>query len=256
MSATPGGEPLYDEACIGGHCGHEMSDAGCPPLAEPSEQERPAAFAAVIAWLDESFAQSAARERGSAFVANLTRKADTSRDERLQLLRNRTEGAYEEFGSGEVAWLLDEHDRLTALLSRQAIIIGRVRAVCADHWVDQVRREAKFGRTGSACVCGICEVMRVLGDPVDAAVDHAELASVIWKASKSDEGTISATGANVVASAVMAHFTVFADGGVVQNIELPPTSATVDPAWAEKARRAIPEHYRSDIPAPLAPKET
>ena len=48
-----------------------------------------------------------------------------------------------------------ERDRLTDTLDW-------VRAVCAEHWEYQTRREAKFGRTGSSCICHACEVMRAI----------------------------------------------------------------------------------------------
>lgn len=47
-------------------------------------------------------------------------------------------------------------------VSKQLAAVERVREICADHWDYQVRREAKFGRAGSSCVCEICDVMRAL----------------------------------------------------------------------------------------------
>lgn len=49
-----------------------------------------------------------------------------------------------------------------ALIKSQAALLDQVRAICADHWGYQTRREAKFGREGSGCVCEICNVMRAL----------------------------------------------------------------------------------------------
>lgn len=37
----------------------------------------------------------------------------------------------------------------------------------APHWDAQVRREAKFGRSGSACVCEACNAMRALAAHLD-----------------------------------------------------------------------------------------
>ena len=37
-----------------------------------------------------------------------------------------------------------------------------VLAVLAPHWDAQVRREAKFGRSGSACVCEACNAVRAI----------------------------------------------------------------------------------------------
>ena len=35
------------------------------------------------------------------------------------------------------------------------------------HWENQTRREAKFSRPGSACVCEVCDIMRALAAHLD-----------------------------------------------------------------------------------------
>ena len=42
-----------------------------------------------------------------------------------------------------------------------------VLAALAPHWDAQVRREAKFGRSGSACVCEACDAMRAIATHLD-----------------------------------------------------------------------------------------
>ena len=37
----------------------------------------------------------------------------------------------------------------------------------APHWENQTRREAKYGRAGSACVCEVCDIMRALAARLD-----------------------------------------------------------------------------------------
>lgn len=32
----------------------------------------------------------------------------------------------------------------------------------SEHWQYQVRRESKFGRKGSSCVCDVCDAMRAI----------------------------------------------------------------------------------------------
>ncbi len=46
--------------------------------------------------------------------------------------------------------------------------LARVREAVAEHWDYQIRREAKFGRSGSSCVCGECRVMRALDGRADS----------------------------------------------------------------------------------------
>ena len=47
---------------------------------------------------------------------------------------------------------------VASLLAR----LDAVKEVSSKHWDAMLRREAKFGRTGSACICEICKIMRVL----------------------------------------------------------------------------------------------
>lgn len=63
----------------------------------------------------------------------------------------------------DIAWLLAERDHLAAK-------VARVEAEVSEHWSYMTSRSAKFGRTGSECVCGECRVMRVLlaEEPPDA----------------------------------------------------------------------------------------
>ena len=42
-----------------------------------------------------------------------------------------------------------------------------VLAALTPHWDAQVRREAKFGRSGSACVCEVCDAVRALATHLD-----------------------------------------------------------------------------------------
>lgn len=44
----------------------------------------------------------------------------------------------------------------------------------APHWDAQVRREAKFGRSGSACVCEACDAMRALAAHLDLTDPEGE----------------------------------------------------------------------------------
>ena len=52
-----------------------------------------------------------------------------------------------------------------ALIAAAPDLLAAVRdvlAALAPHWDAQVRREAKFGRSGSACVCEACNAVRAL----------------------------------------------------------------------------------------------
>ena len=40
-------------------------------------------------------------------------------------------------------------------------------AVLSPHWEYQTHREAKFGRTGSSCVCEVCDAMRAITQHLD-----------------------------------------------------------------------------------------
>ena len=42
-----------------------------------------------------------------------------------------------------------------------------VLAALTPHWDAQVRREAKFGRPGSACVCEVCDAVRAIAAHLD-----------------------------------------------------------------------------------------
>lgn len=98
--------------------------------------------------------------------ARVWRTADMDRS-RLGLIiwnTSRTdEGSISATGATIVADAILRDWEPAVTIAEQAATIERVRAVCADHWDYQTRREAKFGREGSGCVCEICNVMRVLG---------------------------------------------------------------------------------------------
>lgn len=48
-----------------------------------------------------------------------------------------------------------ENERLRARLDA-------VKEIGSEHWNAQIKRESKFGRTGSSCVCEVCKIMRAL----------------------------------------------------------------------------------------------
>ena len=67
---------------------------------------------------------------------------------------------------------LSEPDAAFIVAARTAVpaLTAAVRDVLtalAPHWGAQVRREAKFGRSGSACVCEACDAMRALAAHLD-----------------------------------------------------------------------------------------
>ena len=46
--------------------------------------------------------------------------------------------------------------------------------VATPHWENQTRREAKFSRPGSACVCEVCDIMRALAAHLDLTDPEGE----------------------------------------------------------------------------------
>ena len=44
----------------------------------------------------------------------------------------------------------------------------------APHWENQTRREAKFNRPGSACVCEVCDIVRALATHLDLTDPEGE----------------------------------------------------------------------------------
>ena len=64
-----------------------------------------------------------------------------------------------------------------ALIAAAPDLLAAVRdvlAALAPHWDAQVRREAKFGRSGSACVCEACNAMRALAAHLDLTDPEGE----------------------------------------------------------------------------------
>ena len=55
----------------------------------------------------------------------------------------------------DVRVLMAEIERLRARLDA-------VKEIGSEHWNAQIKRESKFGRTGSSCVCEVCKIMRAL----------------------------------------------------------------------------------------------
>ena len=55
----------------------------------------------------------------------------------------------------DVRVLMAEIERLRARLDA-------VKEIGSEHWNAQIKRESKFGRTGSSCVCEVCNIMRAL----------------------------------------------------------------------------------------------
>ena len=57
-----------------------------------------------------------------------------------------------------------------ALIAAAPDLLAAVRDVlkaATPHWENQTRREAKFNRPGSACVCEVCDIMRALAARLD-----------------------------------------------------------------------------------------
>ena len=55
----------------------------------------------------------------------------------------------------DIPTLLAEIERIQAQL-------GAVKEIGSKHWNAQIKRESKFGRPGSSCVCEVCKIMRAL----------------------------------------------------------------------------------------------
>ena len=58
----------------------------------------------------------------------------------------------------EAAFIADARTVVPALTAA----VRDVLRVAAPHWENQTRREAKFNRPGSACVCEVCKIVRAL----------------------------------------------------------------------------------------------
>ena len=72
--------------------------------------------------------------------------------------------------AGHVAISVEDAEFIAAARAAVPDLLAAVRdvlAVLAPHWDAQVRREAKFGRSGSACVCEACNAMRALATHLD-----------------------------------------------------------------------------------------
>ena len=97
--------------------------------------------------------------------------------------------------------VLDENipDPVAARMSKIEVTGGTVRMTCIvpDHVGEPVANNP------AASDWRVLEGSSSPGWPAPGSVEH-ELANAIWTASRSDEGTISATGANHVARAVLA----------------------------------------------------
>ncbi len=83
-----------------------------------------------------------------------------ARENRKVLYRWHLEGTWDDavlFGraSDDIAALVAEVERLRARLDA-------VKEIGSEHWNAQIKRESKFGRTGSSCVCEVCNIMRAL----------------------------------------------------------------------------------------------
>ena len=51
---------------------------------------------------------------------------------------------------------------LMAEIERIQAQLDAVKEIGSEHWNAQIKRESKFGRTGSSCVCEVCKIMRAL----------------------------------------------------------------------------------------------
>ena len=63
----------------------------------------------------------------------------------------------------DAAFIADARTAVPALTAA----VRDVLAALTPHWDAQVRREAKFGRSGSACVCEVCDAVRALATHLD-----------------------------------------------------------------------------------------
>ena len=77
-----------------------------------------------------------------------------------------------------------EHDpeEYSALADGSAADVPALLAAVRDvlkaatpHWENQTRREAKFNRPGSACVCEVCDIMRALAARLDLTDPEGDL---------------------------------------------------------------------------------
>ena len=53
-------------------------------------------------------------------------------------------------------------DQLRGALNIFRARLDAVKEIGSEHWNAQIKRESKFGRTGSSCVCEVCKIMRAL----------------------------------------------------------------------------------------------
>ena len=64
--------------------------------------------------------------------------------------------------ANQVSVISEQRDKARDERDAAYAVIEKVRGTAAEHWGYQTRREAKFGREGSSCVCGVCAIMRAL----------------------------------------------------------------------------------------------
>ena len=72
--------------------------------------------------------------------------------------------------AGHVAISVEDAELIAHARTDLDALTAAVRDVLAaltPHWDAQVRREAKFGRSGSACVCEACNAVRALATHLD-----------------------------------------------------------------------------------------
>ena len=71
------------------------------------------------------------------------------------------------YGNGEMPRHMTHGARAAVRLKALTAAVRDVLKAAAPHWENQTRREAKYGRAGSACVCEVCDIMRALAARLD-----------------------------------------------------------------------------------------
>lgn len=114
-------------------------------------------------------------------IAELRGFAAGSESARATLMRDAAaalEAAEQRAADAEVQAALNygaagEALRAAAQRDQYAAVVEKVRQAASSHWEYQTRREAKFGREGSSCVCAVCDIMRALtAAPADTLREH------------------------------------------------------------------------------------
>ena len=86
-----------------------------------------------------------------------------------------------------------------------------------------------------------------MSDDEQTPVTREDIGKVIWETSRADEGSISATGANIVADAILAKFTVLHPAPVTVPPTLDPEPWILETGWRSDEQAYHPTHGLSRL---------